>query len=153
NYLRRISPRGVVSKVAGVAESWGTADGVGSDARLNHPFGVAVAPRGDFYIADTMKETIPQDTFAPLPKHMTEMSLNNGIARFALSGPPDLTCQIQTSSDLVHWANLSTMRIPSEGREFIADSGAANQPKRFYRALAPVISMAATSGTISSPFV
>ena len=43
--IRNITPEGVVSTLAGAAEQFGSADGVGSAARFNYPFGITVTPR------------------------------------------------------------------------------------------------------------
>lgn len=51
--VRRISPEGVVSTVAGLAGQAGDADGVGAAARFSTPGDLAVAPDGSVYVADT----------------------------------------------------------------------------------------------------
>src|SRR6185369_14883225 len=47
--IRMITPDGVVSTLAGLAGSYGTADGTGSDARFEYPTGVAVDSSGNLY--------------------------------------------------------------------------------------------------------
>lgn len=61
NAIRRISPAGDVSTVAGGGAS-GQADGVGGDARFNGPIGVAVGPTGLIYVADTYNDRIRRVT-------------------------------------------------------------------------------------------
>ena len=51
--VRKISPSGNVSTLAGSLQAIGSTDGTGSVARFNRPGGVAVAPAGDIYVADT----------------------------------------------------------------------------------------------------
>ncbi|MCJ7751402.1 MAG: SMP-30/gluconolactonase/LRE family protein [Armatimonadetes bacterium] len=51
--IRMISPVGRVSTVAGRAGTSGYADGVGADARLSAPAGVAWRPDGSLVVADT----------------------------------------------------------------------------------------------------
>jgi DNA-binding beta-propeller fold protein YncE len=54
NVIRKISPEGSVSTLAGTAGQYGSDDGVGSAARFTHPMGIAVAPDGSvIYVADT----------------------------------------------------------------------------------------------------
>jgi sugar lactone lactonase YvrE len=52
NTIRRVTPDGVVTTLAGKAGYWGTADGVGSDARFGSPRGVALDSSGNLYVAD-----------------------------------------------------------------------------------------------------
>ena len=56
--IRRVTPGGVVTTVAGTAGSSGCADGTGADVRFNLPRGVAVDGSGRLYVADTDNHTI-----------------------------------------------------------------------------------------------
>jgi hypothetical protein len=63
--IRKITPVGtnwVVSTIAGLAGSNGSADGTNSAARFWYPFGVAVDALGNVYVADTLNYTIRQMT-------------------------------------------------------------------------------------------
>lgn len=51
--VRKISPQGVVSTLAGLAGQSGSVDGAGSAARFNSPRGIAVGGDGTVYVADT----------------------------------------------------------------------------------------------------
>src|SRR5437667_439586 len=51
--IRKITPAGAVTTLAGSAGQIGSADGTGSVARFFRPFGVAVDSAGDVYVADT----------------------------------------------------------------------------------------------------
>lgn len=50
--IRRITPDRVVTTFAGSADSWGSSDGIGSDARFTIPFGISVDPTGNVYVSD-----------------------------------------------------------------------------------------------------
>lgn len=56
--LRKITPGGVVTTLAGSAHATGSTDASGSAARFNAPNGVAVDSAGNVYVADTNNDTI-----------------------------------------------------------------------------------------------
>ncbi len=62
--IRRITPAGVVSTVAGLSGQSGTADGNGTAARFNNPAGIAINAAGDLYVADTGNSVIRKVTSA-----------------------------------------------------------------------------------------
>ena len=60
--IRKITPAGVVTTLAGLAGTGGSADGTGSAARFSGPSAVAVDAAGTVYVADTFNHTIRQIT-------------------------------------------------------------------------------------------
>ena len=56
--IRKVTPGGVVTTLAGLAGSSGSADGTGSAARFWFPSGVAVDSAGNVYVADTYNYTV-----------------------------------------------------------------------------------------------
>src|SRR5881227_1220356 len=60
--IRKITPAGVVTTIAGAAGMFGSADGSGSAARFNAPDGIAVDSSGNLYVADTLNSTIRKIT-------------------------------------------------------------------------------------------
>ena len=62
--IRRITPAGAVTILAGAPGSTGTADGIGATARFNRPEGVLAAADGTVYVADTLNHTIRKITTA-----------------------------------------------------------------------------------------
>ncbi len=57
NRIRKISPEGEVSTIAGIASS-GFKDGLGIEARFNTPSGIAVDPQGFIYVSDQNNHSI-----------------------------------------------------------------------------------------------
>jgi sugar lactone lactonase YvrE len=87
--IRKLTPAGVVTTIAGLAGSAGSADGTGSAARFNFPFGVAVDSFGNVYVADTVNFTIRKitpagvvTTFAGLAGSGGEVDGTGATARF-----------------------------------------------------------------------
>jgi sugar lactone lactonase YvrE len=60
--LRKVTPEGVVTTLAGQAGGSGSADGTGSEARFNEPRGVAVLGSGDIWVTDSLNYTIRRIT-------------------------------------------------------------------------------------------
>src|SRR5207248_2843247 len=56
--LTQVGSNWVVTTIAGLAESSGSADGTNTDARFYSPFGVAVDAAGDVYVADSGNSAI-----------------------------------------------------------------------------------------------
>ncbi len=60
--IRKVTPGGVVTTLAGLAGSYGSDDGTGGAARFSLPEGVAVDSAGNVYVADTYNHTIRKVT-------------------------------------------------------------------------------------------
>ena len=60
--IRKITPAGVVTTFAGSAGSPGSADGTGTGARFNKPFGITIADDGTLFMTDAGNHTIRKIT-------------------------------------------------------------------------------------------
>lgn len=58
NTIRKITPAGVVSTIAGLAGSSGSSDGVESAARFNSPWDIDIDASGNLYVVDQGNNTI-----------------------------------------------------------------------------------------------
>jgi len=70
--VRKIATSGVVSTLAGLAGTAGSADGVGTAAQFAFPTGIAVDAAGDAYVADTNNDTIRLCAYPSAPMITTQ---------------------------------------------------------------------------------
>ena len=76
--IRRITPAGVVTTLAGTAGSFNFADGTGAAARFTYPTGVAVDAAGTVYVADKSNQVIRQITSAGVVTTLAGSVRNSG---------------------------------------------------------------------------
>jgi hypothetical protein len=56
--IRKVTPEGAVTTIAGLADHPGNTDGIGSVARFNIPTGIVLDGAGNLYVADGLNRTI-----------------------------------------------------------------------------------------------
>ncbi|WP_164976230.1 immunoglobulin domain-containing protein [Oleiharenicola lentus] len=111
NLIRKVTPAGVVTTLAGLAGVTGTSDGTGSFALFNQPGGVATDNTGNVYVADTGNSTIRRITSAGL---VTTIAGLSGIA-----GHKD-------GSGIEAWFNQPRdLTVSAAGFLYVADTGNA----------------------------
>lgn len=76
--IRKISPAGLVSTLAGMAGVEGSADGIGSAARFQYPLGICLDAGGNVYVADTDNQTIRKITPAGIVSTIAGLSGTGG---------------------------------------------------------------------------
>jgi len=86
--LRKITPAGNVTTLAGTVGTPGSADGAGVNAGFNFPAGVAVDSSGKLYVADTVNHLIRSQCCCECVEKIF-VSYNNGtIRKFDTAGTP-----------------------------------------------------------------
>jgi sugar lactone lactonase YvrE len=79
--IRKITPTGFVTTIAGAVSTAGFADGTGAGAGFNFPAGVAVDSTGKLYVADTLNHLIRVQCDSCACVEEVFVSYNNGTIR------------------------------------------------------------------------
>jgi cyclophilin family peptidyl-prolyl cis-trans isomerase len=107
NTIRKVTPAGVVTTLAGLAGTIGSSDGTGSAARFSQPCGVATDSSGNVYVADTKNCTIRKVTPAGV---VTTLAGQAGI-----QGSSDGT------GSAAQFNFLSGVAVDGSGNVYVAD--------------------------------
>ena len=118
--IRKITPAGVVTTLAGQYGISGNTNGMGSAAQFSSPYGVAVDSTGNVFVADSVNATIRKvtpdglvTTFAGSPGILGSVDGLGDAARF--SGPIGITVNSTDEIYVVEQANKRVRKITSSG--------------------------------------
>jgi hypothetical protein len=107
--IRKITPAGVVTTLAGLADAPGSDDGSGSLARFDSPSGVAADAAGNVYVADTNNHTIRKITQA-------------GVVT-TLAGAASQIGSADGTGAAARFAFPRGLAVDGSGNVYVADSG------------------------------
>lgn len=107
--IRKISPIGTVTTLAGTAGTEGTADGTGAAARFSRPTGIAVNDAGDVFITDSGNHTIRRITAA-------------GVVS-TLAGSAGLAGNIDGAGAAARFSEPTGIAVGPNGTLFVSDNG------------------------------
>ena len=113
NYtIRRITPVGTVTTLAGRTLSSGTANGTGNGARFRRPYSLAMDSAGNLYVADSENHRITKGT--PLLQVDTGIGIrvSSGFFQMRLIGPSGSNAVVEASGDLATWTPVQTNALP-----------------------------------------
>ena len=105
--IRKLSPSGVVTTLAGLAGSSGTADGTNGTARFFHPSGVAVDANGNVYVAEEAGTTIRKIT-------------PDGVVT-TLAGLAGVSGSVDGTNSTARFSSPYGVAVDTNGNVFVAD--------------------------------
>lgn len=107
--IRKITPEGTVTTLAGLARSSGKADGIGSAARFVSPAAVATDGTGNIYVADTSTDSIRKITPEGVVSTLAGLGGNTG--------------SVDATRSAARFSYPSGVAIDSRGDVYVADAG------------------------------
>jgi sugar lactone lactonase YvrE len=111
--IRKITPSGVVSTLAGSPAVFGSADGTGPAARFFLPFGLAIDTSGNLYVADSQNQTIRKVT-------------SSGVVT-TLAGMPGAAGSANGTGSAARFNRPSGVAVDPSGNVFVADFNGVRQ--------------------------
>jgi sugar lactone lactonase YvrE len=112
NTIRKITPAGVVTTLAGLPGSNGSVDGTGNTARFFAPAGIGVDSFGNLYVADTENNTIRKVTPSGTNWVVTTAA---GLAGYYNYGTNDGT------GSMARFYNPQAVAVDASGNLYVAD--------------------------------
>jgi serine/threonine protein kinase len=128
--IRKITPGGEVSTLAGSAGNPGSADGAGDNAHFRNPWSVAVDSTGDVYVADKSNFTVRQIT--PTGR----------VSTFA--GFPGIPGDADGPGSYARFRDPHGVAVDSAGNIYVADTG--NNAIRMINSFGMVKTLAGMAG-------
>lgn len=107
NSIRKITPAGVVTTIAGSTTS-GYADGTGAAAKFAYPIGITIDNSGNLFVVDNLNSCIRKITPGGVVTTFVGYPAQNGF--------------VNGTGNVARFSGLEGMAIDSSGNTFVADS-------------------------------
>jgi sugar lactone lactonase YvrE len=129
--IRKVTPAGVVTTLAGTAGNAGNSDGTGPAASFNDPTGIGIDSGGNLYVADTINNTIRKITPAGV------------VSTFI--GDAGVPGSINGTGTVARFKSPSAVAVDGSGNVYVADTG--NYLVRMSTSAGVVTTLAGTAGS------
>ncbi len=118
--IRKVTPAGVVSTLAGLAKATGSTDGTGAEARFFDPRGLCIDSTGNLYIADRFNHLVrkitPQGVVTTVAGRARTTGNVDGVGGEArLNSPQDITIDPAGNLWVMEWGGSVVRRISPDG--------------------------------------
>jgi sugar lactone lactonase YvrE len=132
--LRKVTPAGVVTTLAGTVGVAGGVDGVGAAASFNRPSAIATDSEGNFYVTDQTGNTVRKVTA-------------NGVVT-TIAGTSGTTGHADGTGAVASFNSLNSIAINSAGNIYVVDQG-----NNLIRKITPAGVVTTVVGTLTAGFV
>ena len=145
NSISRVTSAGAVSVVAGITGTPGSNNGLGSNARFNHPTAVAIDSQNVLYVADQFNHTI-RNSVASIAATITLSNLThtyNGAAKIPTTtvSPSGLTVQ------LAYTGTAASLSAPVSAGSYVVTASVVDN--FYYGTTSGVVTISKASQTIT----
>jgi sugar lactone lactonase YvrE len=107
--IRKVTPDGVVTTLAGTTKGFTSADGKGTLAKFDEPRGVAVSAKGIVYVADFYNHTI------------RKISPEGDVT--TLAGSPEQAGNVDGKGVMAKFNHPTALSVGPDGNIYVADTG------------------------------
>jgi sugar lactone lactonase YvrE len=136
NTVRKVTPGGVVTTVAGTPEKPGSQDGPATQALFDDPAGVAVDASGNLYVADSGNYTI------------RKIEMPSGLVS-TLAGSPGVQGTASGTGGNAQFYDMQNIAADNFGNLYVAD-GMSDTVRKVVIATGAVTTFAGTAGVVGS---
>jgi sugar lactone lactonase YvrE len=124
NAIRKVTPQGAVTTLAGLPGTFGSADGTGSEARFNYPDKLDVDSGGNVYVADsgnnTLRKVTPDGVVTTLAgKAGTSGSVNGTGSAARFNSPEGLAVDRLGNIYVADLVNFTIRKVAPEGTNWV----------------------------------
>lgn len=162
--LRKITQNGNVTTLAGLVGGNDSIDGIGSNARFDEPYGVAVGSNGHVYVGDFAKHTVreciqivatpifsPAGGAYPIAQSVTILcATSNASIYYTTNGSTPTTSSAQHTSDIVVSETTTIKAIAA--KDGMANSSVASAMYTIEQSTPLITSALTVTATQGTPF-
>ena len=143
--IRKVTSAGVVTTEAGLVGQAGSNNGLGSAARFNYPYGVAVDSAGNVFVADTVNRTI-RNTATSAPATVTLSDLSKTYTGSA-QAPTTTVSPSGLALEVIYTGTAASLSAPVTAGSYVVTASVVDN--FYYGSASGVITISKASQTIT----